>query len=184
MAFWKYLLRLDCDEILGIHFTCSRDGRPSGETYIELGGAEDVERALLKHRETMGQRYIEVFHSKRAEMEYVLKRSGKPLEASEAGTVVRIRGLPYGCTKEQIVNFFKVWQLRVYSSVRVGMEIAPNGLEFVFDGNGRATGEAYVRFVDKDTAERALDRHMEKIGYRFLFWAVKFLSVELFCVTL
>lgn len=48
-----------------------------------------------------------VFEAKRAEMEYVLKRSGKPdLNSSDTDTVVRLRGLPFGCTKEDVCNFF------------------------------------------------------------------------------
>ena len=43
----------------GIHFTYVRDGRPSGEAYIELESEEDVEKALVKDKHHMGKRYIE-----------------------------------------------------------------------------------------------------------------------------
>ena len=42
-----------------IHMTLTREGRPSGEAYIELGSEEDVEKALKKDRQNMGKRYIE-----------------------------------------------------------------------------------------------------------------------------
>lgn len=38
---------------------------------------------------------------------------------------------------------------------------------------GRATGEAFVQFIGKDIAEKALQKHMQKIGHRydaFLFY--------------
>lgn len=43
----------------GIHFTYSREGRPSGESFVELDSEVDVEAALERHKDHMGQRYIE-----------------------------------------------------------------------------------------------------------------------------
>ena len=43
----------------GINFTSTRDGRPSGEAYIELVSEKDLELALSKDKNHMGKRYIE-----------------------------------------------------------------------------------------------------------------------------
>lgn len=43
----------------GIHMTTSREGRPSGEAFVEFEDAEDLELALQKDREHIGNRYIE-----------------------------------------------------------------------------------------------------------------------------
>lgn len=48
-----------------------------------------------------------------------------------------------------------------------GLEILPNGISLPTDYTGRSTGEAYVQFVNKDVAERALQKHKEKIGHRW-----------------
>lgn len=40
-------------------FTYSKEGRPSGEAFIELKMAEDFKNALAKDRKYMGHRYIE-----------------------------------------------------------------------------------------------------------------------------
>lgn len=45
-----------------------------------------------------------VFKSKQSEMDWVLKRSG-PSDTFN-GCVVKLRGLPFGCSKEEIVQFF------------------------------------------------------------------------------
>ena len=37
----------------------TREGRPSGEAFIEMTCQEDVEKALKKDRENMGKRYVE-----------------------------------------------------------------------------------------------------------------------------
>jgi hypothetical protein len=43
----------------GIHLTYTKDGRPSGEAYINLASEDDVAKALAKDKHHMGRRYIE-----------------------------------------------------------------------------------------------------------------------------
>ena len=37
----------------------TREGRPSGEAYIEMASEDDIEKALKKDRQNMGKRYVE-----------------------------------------------------------------------------------------------------------------------------
>jgi heterogeneous nuclear ribonucleoprotein F/H len=48
----------------------------------------------------------------------------------------------------------------------VGLEIVPNGISLPTDYTGRSTGEAYVQFGNNEVAEKALQKHQEKIGHR------------------
>lgn len=60
--FHHYTLFPDCDivgKVNGVCFTYSKEGRPSGEAFIELKTAEDFKNALAKDRKYMGHRYIE-----------------------------------------------------------------------------------------------------------------------------
>ena len=41
------------------HFFFYREGRASGECYIEVNSKEDQEEAVKKHRKNMGKRYVE-----------------------------------------------------------------------------------------------------------------------------
>lgn len=53
---------IDCDivgKVNGVCFTYSKEGRPSGEAFIELKTADDFKNALSKDRKYMGHRYIE-----------------------------------------------------------------------------------------------------------------------------
>nr|XP_021528501.1 heterogeneous nuclear ribonucleoprotein H3 [Aotus nancymaae] len=86
-------------------------------------------------------------------MDWVMKHNG-PNDASD-GTV-RLRGLPFGCSKEEIVQFFQ------------GLEIVPNGITLTMDYQGRSTGEAFVQFASKEIAENALGKHKERIGHRYI----------------
>ncbi|XP_042238449.1 heterogeneous nuclear ribonucleoprotein H2-like isoform X2 [Homarus americanus] len=140
----------------GVHLTLSREGRPSGEAYVEVSSEEDVTLAEKKHNQHMGRRYIEVFKAKKSEMEWVVKRAGFGASGGEDDGCVRLRGLPFGCSKEEIAQFFS------------GLEIVPNGIALPTDYQGRHTGEAYVQFINKEVAEKSLEKHKEKIAHRYI----------------
>ncbi|KAM9033991.1 heterogeneous nuclear ribonucleoprotein H [Sarcophilus harrisii] len=142
--------------VAGIHFIYTREGRPSGEAFVELESEEEVELALKKHRETMAHRYVEVFRSNAVEMDWTLKRTA-PNSPDPAGDgYVRLRGLPFNCNKEDIVQFFS------------GLEIMPNGIMLQVDFRGRNSGEAFVQFASQEIAEKALKKHKERMGHRYI----------------
>uniref|UniRef100_V9KND6 Heterogeneous nuclear ribonucleoprotein H2 n=1 Tax=Callorhinchus milii TaxID=7868 RepID=V9KND6_CALMI len=149
----------DCkilNDASGIHFTYTREGRPSGEAFIELESEDEVKIALKKDKESMGHRYVEVFKSNNIEMDWVLKHTGPNSPDSSNDGCVRLRGLPFGCSKEEILQFFS------------GLEIVPNGITLPMDYQGRSTGEAFVQFASKEIAEKALGKHKERIGHRYI----------------
>lgn len=139
----------------GIHKTFTREGRPSGEAYIEVHSDLDLQNAVAKDHESMGRRYIEVFKSTSKEMEYVLGRNGVDTVEQDSDGIVRCRGLPYQCSKEEIAQFFS------------GLEIKPNGIHMLVS-NGRCSGEAYIQFANQAIAELALKKHKQKIGHRYI----------------
>ncbi|XP_063303580.1 heterogeneous nuclear ribonucleoprotein H-like isoform X2 [Pelobates fuscus] len=141
---------------LGVHFIYTREGRPSGEAFVEFETEDDLKLALKKDRETMGHRYVEVFKSNNVEMDWVLKHTGPNSPDTANDGFVRLRGLPFGCSKEEIVQFFS------------GLEIVPNGITLPVDFQGRSTGEAFVQFASQEIAEKALKKHKERIGHRYI----------------
>ncbi|KAM3955009.1 heterogeneous nuclear ribonucleoprotein H2 [Aphomia sociella] len=148
----------------GVHMTEVRPGRPSGECFVEVESQEDVENALKKDKENMGKRYIEIFSTDRQDMEWALNamrqnengfNDGLPNVTDDMG-IVKLRGLPFGCSKDEIIQFFD------------GLTVAVDGVHLLSDHTGRASGEAFVHFVDKESAQEALNRDREKIGHRYI----------------
>ena len=114
-----------CNGEAGVHFTFVPDGRPSGEAFVELQSEEDVSKALGHHNEHMGRRYVEMFRASRGQMEWECRKvyddgadggtgggEGSFGGTGGSGGVVRLRGLPYGCTEEEVRRFFSGWPMR------------------------------------------------------------------------
>lgn len=146
----------DCsirDGVKGIHLTADRQGRPLGVAYIEMEHEADVTKALEKHRQYLGPRYVEVAEVTNRDAEVLLKEAHK---APGNESVVRLRGLPFSCTMADIKQFFS------------GLEIVDNGITFIEGRQGRNTGQAFVQFSSEEAANEALQRDREVIGHRYI----------------
>ncbi|XP_013999025.1 G-rich sequence factor 1 isoform X3 [Salmo salar] len=141
------------DGVKGIHLTVNRDGKPNGQAFIELEHEDDVGKALEKHRQYLGPRYIEVFEVTNSDAETILKKS---VQLPARDGVVRIRGLPYSCTETDVMLFFS------------GLDVAEDGVTLVTDYRGRNSGEAYVQFLTQEQADEALTRDRQVIGNRYI----------------
>jgi RNA recognition motif-containing protein len=71
-------------------------------------------------------------------------------------TIVRLRGLPWEATEENIVNFFG------------GLDIVEGGIFIAKTSVGRASGEGFVEFVDSVNAQAGLEKNKEKIAHRYI----------------
>ena len=85
----------------GVYFGVSKNGKPSGEAFVEVLTEAEVEKALIHHKALIGNRYIEVYASSEDEM---WRKTGKN---RSPGFFVRLRGLPFRCLKEDIKMFFQ-----------------------------------------------------------------------------
>ncbi|KAF8566720.1 Epithelial splicing regulatory protein [Paragonimus westermani] len=74
--------------------------------------------------------------------------------------VVRVRGLPYTASKQQIVEFF--------AAVQAPVLFNSQGIYLVAFPEGRPTGDAFVLFEDDRMATRALLRHKDYLGDRYV----------------
>ena len=69
---------------------------------------KDYRSATLKNRRHIGHRYVEIFKSSGSEIDTAAGRTVRPsLQRPISQFVVRLRGLPYSATDEDIVKFFE-----------------------------------------------------------------------------
>ncbi|MED6252052.1 hypothetical protein ATANTOWER_006323 [Ataeniobius toweri] len=137
----------------GIHLTLDRVGRPSGRAFIEMEHEEDVSKALEKHRQYLGPRYVEVYEVTNSDAEVILNKAAAT--GAEEG-VVLLRGLPFSCTEDDIAHFFS------------DLNIAENGITIITNSRGKNSGEAYVQFSSQEEADKALQKDRELIGHRYI----------------
>lgn len=71
-------------------------------------------------------------------------------------SVVRLRGLPFTATENDIRDFF------------TGLDMVPDGIALQLNFQGRSTGQAFVQFVDVENANKALERNRQHIGSRYI----------------
>ncbi|XP_047236707.1 G-rich sequence factor 1 [Girardinichthys multiradiatus] len=137
----------------GIHLTLDRVGRPSGRAFIEMEHEEDVSKALEKHRQYLGPRYVEVYEVTNCDAEVILNKAAAT--GAEDG-VVLLRGLPFSCTEDDIAHFFS------------DLNIAENGITIITNSRGKNSGEAFVQFSSQEEADKALQKDRELIGHRYI----------------
>ncbi|XP_069184951.1 epithelial splicing regulatory protein 1 isoform X3 [Procambarus clarkii] len=155
----------------GVALCLSPQGRRNGEALIRFISPEHRDMALKRHKHHIGNRYIEVYKATGEDFINVagdlFSFLGSNNEAqtflSRGGQVIiRMRGLPYDCTPKQVVEFFE--------SGENGCQIldSEDGVLFVRKPDGRATGDAFVLFSTEEDSTKALGKHREIIGSRYI----------------
>lgn len=152
----------------GVALCLSKQGRRNGEALIRFDSKEHRDLALRKHKHHLKQRYIEVY--KAAGKDFVNVAGGNNSEAQtflsrnncHDQTIVRMRGLPYTATAEQVLSFF------VNGDIPCNVLDGEEGILFVRHPDGRSTGDAFVLFPDEDEANKALMKHKQCIGTRYI----------------
>uniref|UniRef100_A0A3Q2PGW2 G-rich RNA sequence binding factor 1 n=1 Tax=Fundulus heteroclitus TaxID=8078 RepID=A0A3Q2PGW2_FUNHE len=104
-----------------------------------------------QHSLLLGQCELLMYEVTNADAEVILKRETR----GEDG-VVLLRGLPFSSSEDDVVRFFS------------DLKIAEDGITIVTNSRGRNSGEAYVQFSSQAEADRALQKHRELMGHRYI----------------
>ncbi|XP_026992883.1 epithelial splicing regulatory protein 2 isoform X2 [Tachysurus fulvidraco] len=147
----------------GLLFVKYPDGRPTGDAFVLFACEEYAQNALKKHKQILGKRYIELFRSTAAEVQQVLNRymstplistlppppsmvpvlAAPPfLTTGSTRDCVRLRGLPYTASIEDILEFMGEHTI----------DIKPHGVHMVLNQQGRPSGDAFIQMKASDRA--------------------------------
>jgi heterogeneous nuclear ribonucleoprotein F/H len=158
----------------------NNNGRFTGEAFVVFPTTMQTEFALHRNRQNMGWRYVEVFRCKKLEyysaianevsqggyFESEYRRSSPPLSppkkpAEDKGSmeyteVLKLHGLPYSATTEDIIKFFLEY------------ELTEENVHIAISSDGKATSEAFVEFPTAEVAKTAMCKDKMTIGTRYV----------------
>uniref|UniRef100_A0A673JJK3 Epithelial splicing regulatory protein 1-like n=1 Tax=Sinocyclocheilus rhinocerous TaxID=307959 RepID=A0A673JJK3_9TELE len=146
----------------GAALCLNAQGRRNGEALVRFESEEHRDLAMQRHKHHMGTRYIEVY---KATGEDFLKIAGGTSNevakflSRENQVIVRMRGLPFTATAEQVLQFF---------SPACPVTDDSEGILFVRFPDGRPTGDAFVLFSCEEHAQNALKKHKDILGKRYI----------------
>lgn len=152
----------------GAALCLNAQGRRNGEALVRFVSEEHRDLALQRHKHHMGNRYIEVY--KATGDDFLKIAGGTSSEVAmflsrEDQIIVRMRGLPFTATHEQVLAFFSPADgLKEACPVSGGKD----GILFVRYPDGRPTGDAFVLFACEEHAQNALKKHKEILGRRYI----------------
>eukprot|EP01010_Urceolus_cornutus_P000738 NODE_124_length_2325_cov_954.907293_g101_i0.p2 GENE.NODE_124_length_2325_cov_954.907293_g101_i0~~NODE_124_length_2325_cov_954.907293_g101_i0.p2 ORF type:complete len:276 (-),score=53.08 NODE_124_length_2325_cov_954.907293_g101_i0:107-934(-) len=160
-------------------------GRPTGEAFVQFDDEYGAQRAILKDREQMGTRYIELFMTTREECDQTIARHSRndPFGAFGGGmggfgamAMYGRGGGAYGApaagagpdTGEYVVRLrglpFRATEQDV-TAFFAGLEVSR--VQIAYAG-GRPSGEAYVEFKYYSGLEQGLARNRQMLGTRYV----------------
>lgn len=153
------------------------DGRATGDAFVMAKDEDEAAKILLKHKETMGPRYIELFRSTPAEVQQVFKRSQDPkfyhgnskdtamnplpilppemLSGGNKKDCIRLRNLPLDCGVEHILEF-----LGIHSQ-----HIVHQGVHMILNAHGQPSGEAFIQFDSEQSSHNVATHKNSKCMY-------------------
>uniref|UniRef100_A0A9I3GIR8 RRM domain-containing protein n=1 Tax=Anopheles farauti TaxID=69004 RepID=A0A9I3GIR8_9DIPT len=149
----------------GVALCLSPQGRRNGEALVRFVSQEHRDMALKRHKHHIGNRYIEVYRANGEDFLAVAGGASNEAQAflsKGAQVIIRMRGLPYDCTAKQVLDFF------ANGENSCNVLDGSDGILFVKKPDGRATGDAFVLFEHDTDASKALSKHRESIGQRYI----------------
>lgn len=136
----------------------------STSPFVKIISSVGEEDQMIHFNNHHRRQYVQ---SKKTHLPLLSNISGNNNEAQQflsrgGQVIVRMRGLPYDCTAKQVIEFFGSG---VKSSEVMHGE---DGVLFVKKADGRPTGDAFVLFEAEETAGKALQKHRQLIGSRYI----------------
>ncbi|KAF8716462.1 hypothetical protein HU200_026342 [Digitaria exilis] len=142
----KFFTGLDIVDCLLVN----KNGRFTGEAFVVFPTTMQAEFALHRNRQNMGRRIPPIPPPPRP------KKPSEDKGSMEYTEVLKLRGLPYSATTEDIIKFFLEY------------ELTEENVHIAYRSDGKATGEAFVEFPTAEVAKTAMCKDKMTIGTRYV----------------
>jgi heterogeneous nuclear ribonucleoprotein F/H len=159
---WSYGCKEVCEFLAGVGVNLQPEAvtmlhNAAGEAFVTLPTPALLHEVLQANHQQIGRRYVEVFASNASEKEAACERNRATMR-DDAGYrgVLRMRGLPFTATVEDIMGFFQNPSTLQLSNVHLMRK-----------ADGRASGDAYAVFDTEEAAVEALSFDKQKLGARW-----------------
>lgn len=148
-------LEIAQENVVEVVIPMNDQGRPSGNAFVTCNDQGCAERALEKNKQCMpgSTRYIEIFKSNEGEMNTRNRAAGTP---GNWDGVIRLRGLPYRATEQDIAQFLS------------GYDILKDTIYLCKNENGECAGDAYVQMMNYKSADGCKERNKHELGGRYI----------------
>lgn len=146
----------DHAECLDVRVVLNRDGFPSGDAVAFFADEAAVEAAMQCNKNNLGQRYVVLQPNGGGGGSQRNGSSNGHEGTEESGLAVKMNGLPYDTTEDDVFEFFKKVDAKCQT------------VRFLKNRGGRNSGEAVVTFGSKKDVDAALERNREYLGSRYV----------------
>ena len=131
---------------------------PEDQNADDCGDDENGNGTHLSDNDNDNEYKPEMPKTDNKEPEPLLDMTRSPADetANEGKFVVKVRGLPWSATTDDIIGFF------------TGSTTKEDGIHFLINNQGRPTGEAYIEFASDEDLQEALKKDKEYMGKRYI----------------
>ncbi|ETO35830.1 hypothetical protein RFI_01230 [Reticulomyxa filosa] len=164
------------EKIVEIQVVFSPDGKASGvcvlfHVFVSACLFFKGPSAYSKNKQNLGHRYIEIFKATGNDIDVASGRTSRASCVSpKTQYIVRMRGLPYEATENDVNKFFS--DLNIGTTSRSCFEIVlwthTVAVHLIKDDLGRPSGEGFVEFASEDDVNSAMTKHRHNIGRRYI----------------
>lgn len=156
-----------------IYIAYGPNGKATGEGFVEFRNEADYKAALCRHKQYMGNRFIQVHPITKKGMlekidmirkrlqnfsydqrEMILNPEG---DVTSAKVCAHITNIPFSITKMDVLQFLE------------GIPVDENAVHVLVDNNGQGLGQALVQFKNEDDARKSERLHRKKLNGREAF---------------
>ncbi|XP_073539815.1 RNA-binding protein 12 [Phyllobates terribilis] len=162
-----------------IYIVYAPNGKATGEGFLEFSNEADYKTALNRHKQYMGNRFIQVHPVSKSQMIEKIETIRKKMQSFNYGDHKdsaldleldkhsprlwgHLSNLPYSICRKDVFMFFNL----------EGVDVEESSVHVLTDNNGQGLGQALVQYRSEDDARKSERLNRKKLNGRDAFLRV------------